>query len=53
MVTLFIFLGYFFGNIKFVKDNFELAIVAIIFISVVPVFFEIIKTKLEKTKTSS
>jgi|SRR3972149_10778214 len=52
-VTLFIFLGYFFGNIKFVKDNFELAIVAIIFISVVPVFFEIIKTKLEKTKTSS
>lgn len=39
-VTLFTLLGYFFGNLAFVKKNFELVIVAIILISVMPMFFE-------------
>jgi membrane-associated protein len=39
-VFLFTLLGYFFGNIPFVKKNFELVIVAIILISVVPMFYE-------------
>ncbi len=44
-VSLFLFLGYFFGNIQFVKDNFELTIIVIILISVVPVILEAFKAK--------
>jgi len=47
-VGIFLALGYFFGNIPFVQKNFELVIVAIILISVVPAVYEIIKAKLEK-----
>jgi membrane-associated protein len=45
-VTLFTFLGYFFGNLSFVKDNFSLVILAIIFISVLPAVIEVIKARL-------
>lgn len=47
-VGIFLALGYFFGNIPFVQKNFELVIIAIILISVVPAIYEIIKAKLEK-----
>ena len=47
-VSLFLGLGYFFGNIPFVQKNFELVIVAIILISVVPAIYEIVKAKMEK-----
>jgi membrane-associated protein len=46
-VLLFTFLGYFFGNIPFVKKNFELVILAIIFISVVPAVWEALKARRE------
>lgn len=46
-VALFTLLGYFFGNIPFVKANFELVIVAIILISVVPMFVEWWKARRE------
>lgn len=46
-VTLFTSLGYFFGNLEFVKKNFELVIVAIILISVMPMFFEWWKARRE------
>jgi membrane-associated protein len=46
-VTLFTLLGYFFGNLSFVKQNFELVIVAIILISVVPMFVEWWKARRE------
>lgn len=39
-VAVFTLLGYFFGNIPFVKHNFELVIIAIIGISVVPMIVE-------------
>ena len=44
-VTLFIFSGYFFGNIPFVKRNFSLVILAIIIISIMPAVIEVIKEK--------
>lgn len=51
-VSIFLGLGYFFGNIPFVQKNFELVIIAIILISVLPAIYEIVKAKLEK-KTES
>jgi membrane-associated protein len=52
-VSLFIFLGYFFGNIPIVKDNFELTIFIIILISVAPVVLEFIKSKFGSKKINS
>ena len=49
-VMLFTLAGYFFGNIDFVKKNFEFVIVAIILISVVPIFIEWWKARREKKK---
>lgn len=46
--ALFIFGGYFFGNLPFVQDHFSLIVIAIIFISVLPAVYEIIKAKMEK-----
>ena len=46
-VAIFTFLGYFFGNIPFVKKNFELVIFAIIFISFIPPVLEVIKARRE------
>lgn len=47
-VGIFVFAGYFFGNIPFVKENFELVIVAILILSVVPMIFEWLKARQEK-----
>ena len=47
-VITFTLLGYFFGNIPFVRKNFELVIIAIILISVMPMFFEWWKARREK-----
>jgi membrane-associated protein len=46
-VMLFTLLGFFFGNIPFVKANFELVIIAIILISVVPAVWEAWKARQE------
>ena len=46
-VVVFTLLGYFFGNIEFVKKNFEIVILAIIFISVIPAVWEAVKARRE------
>jgi membrane-associated protein len=46
-VLIFSLLGYFFGNLEFVKKNFEFVIIAIILISVVPMFVEWLKARRE------
>jgi membrane-associated protein len=45
--TIFVLLGFFFGNIPFVKKYFSLVVVIIIIISVMPIFYQVIKTRLE------
>ncbi|MBX7074549.1 MAG: DedA family protein [Pirellulales bacterium] len=39
-ITVCLMAGYFFGNIPFVKKNFELVVIAIVLISVLPAVFE-------------
>ncbi len=46
--SLFIFSGYFFGNIPVVKNNFEVVIVGIILISVIPMGYEAIRTRMRR-----
>jgi len=47
---IFVWLGYFFGNIPFVQRNFELVIVVIILISVVPMGIEFARSRIGKEK---
>ena len=42
--------GYCFGNIPVVKDNFELVILGIIFVSVLPIVMEVIKGRLDRRR---
>jgi len=49
-VGIFVFAGYFFGNIPFVRANFELVIVAILVVSVVPMIYEWLKARQENSK---
>lgn len=46
--SLFVFGGYFVGNIPVVKENFEIVIIAIILISVLPMVVEYINSRREK-----
>ena len=47
-VTGLTLLGYYFGQLEFVKKNFELVVLGIIGISVLPMVFEIVKAKMGK-----
>jgi membrane-associated protein len=49
-VATFTLLGYFFGNIPFVQDNFELVIIAIVLISFIPAVVEGLKARKEMRK---
>jgi membrane-associated protein len=51
-VLLFTFAGYLFGNIPFVKHNFELVIVVIILLSLVPILAEAWKARAERLKNA-
>jgi membrane-associated protein len=54
-VTLFLWMGYFFGHLPFVQNNFGVIVIAIILISVLPAVFEFVKARLQpkvKAETS-
>lgn len=44
----FLLLGFFFGNIPFVKENFGVVILAIILISILPAVYQVVKAKIAK-----
>ena len=48
-VVLFLGAGYLFGNIPLIKNNFSVVILTIIFVSLLPVFFEYIKSLRSKS----
>ena len=52
-VTIFSYLGYFFGNLPIVKDNLSLVLVAIIVLSVLPGIIEIIRHKRAANKAGA
>ena len=47
-VSLFTWTGYFFGNLPFVKNNFHYVVVIIILISITPIIYEFIKSKIKR-----
>ncbi len=50
-VTLFTFAGFFFGGLEFVQHNFHYAVVAIIFLSLIPLILEFINYRKAPTMT--
>ena len=52
-VTIFSYLGYFFGNMDIVKDNLSLVLVAIIVLSILPAIIEIIRHKRSANKAGA
>lgn len=52
-VTLFLFTGYFFGNIPFIEENFSLVIMAIILVSLLPSVVHYIYDKVRTAKNES
>ncbi len=48
--AIFLFGGYFVGNLEVVKNNFSLIVIAIIFISVLPAIYEVVKARMEDQK---
>lgn len=47
-VALFSYAGYFFGGLDYVQKNLKILIVAIIFVSIIPIIVEFLKAKLKK-----
>ncbi len=52
-VTIFLFAGYLFGNIPFIKDNFELVTIGIILVSVLPMLYEFMKSRRESKQAAA
>jgi membrane-associated protein len=52
-VAVFTLAGYFFGNIPFIRRNFEFVIIAIILISVMPILYEWLKARAKRRQVKS
>ena len=50
-ISSFLFLGYFFGAIPVIKNNFTYVIFAIIILSILPPLFEVIRNRRKKNAT--
>ena len=50
-ITLFLWGGFYFGNIQFIQENFSLVILIIIVLSFIPMILEFIKHRKNKTKS--
>ncbi|HPI21174.1 MAG TPA: VTT domain-containing protein, partial [Candidatus Kapabacteria bacterium] len=46
--AIFLYTGYFFSDNEFIKNNFSIVAIAIVFISVVPIIIEFIKSRILK-----
>jgi membrane-associated protein len=44
-VAGFLYLGYFFGNVPIVKENFGVAVLGIIFVSILPIVYEVLMSR--------
>lgn len=51
-VVLFLYGGYLFGNVQFVKDNFSLVILGVIAVSVVPVAVEYVRGRMQNRRVA-
>jgi membrane-associated protein len=49
--SVFVWSGYFFGNIPFVQENFGLVVIAIIVVSVLPILYELIQHRLKRDRS--
>lgn len=47
-VLIFVLAGYLFGNVPFVKDNFHYSVFIIIFVSLIPIIIEVLKSRSSK-----
>lgn len=47
-VTSFLFIGYFFGGLPVIKDNFTYVVFTIIFLSILPPIIEVIRSRVKK-----
>lgn len=52
-VTIFVFLGYFFGQVPFIKDNLSLLVIGIILISILPIIVVKIKSMIKDKKQTN
>ncbi len=52
-VTLFLTAGYLFGNIPFVKENFEIVTLGIVLVSVLPMVFEFLKERRHRAESKA
>jgi membrane-associated protein len=44
--------GYFLGSIPFIRDNFEKVVLGIIFVSVLPIIWQFVKSRFVTPKTA-
>jgi len=49
-VGIFVFLGYYFGSLEFVRNNFSLVVIAIIIISVLPIIIEYLMSRIRSSQ---
>lgn len=49
-VGIFVFLGYYFGSLEFVRNNFSIVVIAIIVISVLPIIIEFLMSRIRASQ---